>query len=78
MESKLLNRCISFTLFSSQAFTEEVSALESEVTSVMDSGNKLLQSQNLSIHQIDQLFKDVHDIEDRYEDLKNRINDALR
>ena len=78
MESKLLNCCISFTLFSSQAFTEEVSALESEVTSVMDSGNKFLQSQNLSIHQIDQLFKDVHDIEDRYEDLKNRINDALR
>lgn len=78
MESKLLNYCISFTLLTLQAFTEEVSALESEVTSVMDSGNKLLQSQNLSIHQIDQLFKDVHDIEDRYEDLKNRINDALR
>ena len=48
------------------------------MTSVMDSGNKLLQSETLNLNQIDQLFKDVHDIEDRYEDLKNRINDALR
>ena len=61
-----------------QAFAEEVSALESEVTGVMDSGNKLLQSESLNINQIDQLFKDIHYIEDRYEDLKNRINDALR
>ena len=61
-----------------QAFAEEVSALEPGVTSVMDSGNKLLQSETLTINQIDQLFKDVHNIKNRYEALKNRINDALR
>jgi len=61
-----------------QAFAEEVSALESEVTGVMDSRNKLLQSESLNINHVDELVKDVHEIEDRYEDLKNRINDALR
>lgn len=69
---------ISFSMSSFQAFAEEVSVLETGVTSVMDSGNKLLQSENLAINQIDKLFKDIHDIEDRYEALKNRVNDALR
>ena len=74
----MLQHIISLSWPSLQAFAEEVSALESEVTGVMDSRNKLLQSESLNINQIDQLFKDVHGIEDRYEDLKNRINDALR
>lgn len=74
----MLQHIIFLSLPSLQAFAEEVSALESEATNVMDSGNKLLQSESLNISQIDRLFKDVHDIEDRYEDLKNRINDVLR
>lgn len=46
---------------------------------VTDSGNSLLQSENLDVNQKDQLVKDVHDIEDRYEDLKkNTIDEVTR
>ena len=63
----------------SQAFSDEVSALEPEVTRVTDSGNSLLQSENLDVDQKDQLVKDVRDIEDRYEDLKkNTIDEVTR
>lgn len=66
-----------FTLSFSQAFSDEVSALEPEVTRVTDSGNNLLQSENLDVNQRDQLVKDVHDIEDRYEDLKKNTTDEV-
>ena len=49
------------------------------MTRVTDSGNSLSQSENLDINQKDQLAKDVHDIEDRYEDLKkNTIDEVTR
>jgi len=58
---------------------DEVSALEPEVTRVTDSGNSLLQSENLYANQKDQLVNDVHDIEDRYKDLKkNAIDEVTR
>ena len=58
---------------------DEVSALEPEVTRVTDSGNSLLQSENLDANQKDQLVNDVHDIEDTYKDLKkNAIDEVTR
>jgi len=58
---------------------DEVSALEPQVTRVTDSGNSLLQSENLDANQKDQLVNDVHDIEDRYKDLKkNAIDEVTR
>lgn len=47
------------------------------MTRVTDSGNNLLQSENLDVNQRDQLVKDVHDIEDRYEDLKKNTTDEV-
>jgi len=61
-----------------QAFAEEVSALESEATNVMDGGNNLLLSENLDANQKDQLVKDVHDGEQRYEDLKKNTIDEVK
>lgn len=59
--------------------SDDVRALEPEVTRVADSGNSLLQSGNLDVNQKDQLAKDLHDIEDRYEDLKkNTIDEVTR
>lgn len=59
--------------------SDDVRALEPEVIRVTDSGNSLLQSENLDVNQKDQLVKDVHDIEDRYEDLKkNTIDEVTR
>ena len=59
--------------------SDDVRALDPEVTRVTDSGNSLLQSGNLDVNQKDQLAKDVHDIEDRYEDLKkNTIDEVTR
>ena len=59
--------------------SDDVRALELEVTRVTDSGNSLLQSGNLDVNQKDQLAKDLHDIEDRYEDLKkNTIDEVTR
>ena len=59
--------------------SDDVRALEPEVTRVTDSGNSILQSENLDANQKDQLAKDVHDIEDRYEDLKkNTIDEVTR
>ena len=58
---------------------DEVSALEPEVTRVTDSGNSLLQTENLDANQKDQLVNDVHDIEDTYKDLKkNAIDEVTR
>lgn len=49
------------------------------MTRVTDSGNSLLQSGNLDVNQKDQLAKDLHDIEVRYEDLKkNTIDEVTR
>ena len=49
------------------------------MTRVTDSGNSLLQSENLDANQKDQLVNDVHDIEDRYKDLKkNAIDEVTR
>jgi len=69
---------VTFLRFS-QALSDEVSALEPEVTRVTDSGNSLLQNDDLDENQKDQLVKDVHDIEDRYEALKkNTIDEEKR
>ena len=56
---------------------DEVSALEPEVTRATDGGNSLLQSENLDANQKDQLVNDVHDIEDRYKDLKKNAFDEV-
>lgn len=67
-----------FSSFSvSQAITEEVRALEPEVTRVTDDGNYLLRNENLNSNQKDQLVKDVHDIEERYEELKKDGNNEV-
>jgi len=58
--------------------SDEVSALEPEVTRVTDGGNNLLQSENLDANQKDQLVKDVHDVEQRYEDLKKNTIDEVK
>lgn len=48
------------------------------MTRVTDGGNNLLQSENLDANQKDQLVKDVHDIEQRYEDLKKNTIDEVK
>ena len=48
------------------------------MTKVTDSGNSLLQSENLDENQKDQLVKDVHDIEDRYKTLKKNTIDEVK
>ena len=49
------------------------------MTRVTDSGNSLLQTENLDANQKDQLVNDVHDIEDTYKDLKkNAIDEVTR
>jgi len=58
--------------------SDEVSALKPEVTRVTDGGNNLLQSENLDANQKDQLVKDVHDVEQRYEDLKKNTIDEVK
>ena len=74
----MLQHIIFLSLRSLQAFAEEVSALESEATNVMDGGNNLLLSENLDANQKDQLVKDVHDGEQRYEDLKKNTIDEVK
>ena len=48
------------------------------MTGVTDCGKSLLQSENLHVNQTDQLVKDVHDIEERYEDLKKNTIDEVK
>lgn len=48
------------------------------MTRVTDGGNNLLQSENLDANQKDQLVKDVHDVEQRYEDLKKNTIDEVK
>ena len=62
----------------SKACYEEVNSLEPEVKEVAEAGDDLVRSEGLHSDQKEDIEKDIHDIEDRYEELKKGSDEEVK
>lgn len=69
---------LSLTKFFSQAFFEEINSLEGEVKKVAKDGRDLIQTYNINGHVEEDITKDIDEIQERYDELKNRSIEEIK
>lgn len=62
----------------SQNLSKEIVHLDSEVARLTEDGNKLVQRENIGGDVEEKLNNDIHDIEERYNQLKINSNDNVK
>ena len=69
---------LSLPKFFSQAFFEEINSLEGEVKKVAKDGRDLIQTYSINGHVEEDITKDIDEIQERYDELKNRSIEEIK
>ncbi|XP_067048762.1 dystrophin-like isoform X1 [Acropora muricata] len=65
-------------ILESKAFFEEINSLEGEVKKVAKDGRDLIQTYNINGHVEEDITKDIDEIQERYDELKNRSIEEIK